>query len=491
MTEPGFVAPSPTGWWARKDRIGINENETDWVTSTTGVKPNIDYRPTMRIANPRVGPQAMRNKFRRNPRVIRFIPGGSTPAFDAIGAGAAASGTSWSWSHTIGSAAKAIIVVGTEKSSAAWMGVTGTVGGVAMDILGHQYHYSDGTYYGTWVLGLLNPPTGAQTVAISSTTSSQSCMNSISYTNTSAFDECIYQGNGGVDGNGSTWSAPGGGNTGTMTASATKPNQIFVGGFNALNSTTAWSGVAPTQRFKYDYSSSVNMPFIVGEAPNGNTLTATNASSINYGSLGAQLSSSLMPSYGAMGATASSGGGNISWSHTAKAGDYVIAAFVVQYGSATPVLSSITYGASNMTVLGSIAFNGDNTHGIMWVCGIAGVSAGAQTITPTITNGNYIERGTSLSFRNAASATLGGTNMYGYGTGSKTLATTCNADQLIVCAMGSQGNASMSAPTGGITRYFVAGNPNLLISTASTPTTFGVNPNNDYYGGLYVVLSST
>lgn len=62
MTEPGFVAPTPTGWWARKDKIGVNENETDIVTTTVGKPATIERRPTMKPANRFVGPMALRQR---------------------------------------------------------------------------------------------------------------------------------------------------------------------------------------------------------------------------------------------------------------------------------------------------------------------------------------------------------------------------------------------------------------------------------------------
>lgn len=490
MTEPGFVAPTPTGWWARKDRVGINENETEWVTTTAGATPQITYKGALRIAHPRVGPQAMRRNFRRKPRAQYVVP---VPEFDSLGGGAKSSGTSWSWSHTIGSNAKAIIVVGSAVSTAGWPIFSGTVGGVALDVLGHQYHGYDGTYfYSTFILGMLNPPTGTQTVAVSSTTSSAATgMNSLAYSNVAAFDEPIYQPMSGVDGSTTNYVALVA-NAGTMTAPAAKANQLFVGGFNPIAATTAWSSVTPNQRFNNTWSSGQNFPLIVGDARNGQTLTATYGASGNYGAVGIQLSPTAMPSFGAMGAGANAAPGNISWSHTAKAGDYVLAGVLAQYPGTAPTCTGVTYGSTSMTLLGSIAMNNANTNGVLWIYGLAGVSAGTYTITPTITTGStFYQTGNSISIHNASTATFSST-MYGTGSGAKTLATTCNPDQLIVFFGGAEAyaNATISAPTGGITRYFKVANPNLDISTASTPTTFGYTVNSDNYGACYVVMST-
>jgi len=70
VTQPGYVSPPSPGWWVRTDRVGTSETGFDWETSMAGYPPKQEYWRSLRIANPKVGPQAMRNKFRRKPRAV-------------------------------------------------------------------------------------------------------------------------------------------------------------------------------------------------------------------------------------------------------------------------------------------------------------------------------------------------------------------------------------------------------------------------------------
>ena len=121
-------------------------------------------------------------------------------AFDAVGAGANANATSLSWSHTIAAGASIVVPValgGYFSGISAPSGWTRSVtcGGVAMTVLGSMQGNNTASYPFVEVWGLLVPPTGAQTIAVSYVNAANTPYltgNSVSYTGVGSFDTPVY-----------------------------------------------------------------------------------------------------------------------------------------------------------------------------------------------------------------------------------------------------------------------------------------------------------
>lgn len=262
MTQPGYVEPPSPGWWERKDRIGVGDSEYGWDTHAVGLKPSIDYRRPLRIANPNVGPMAMRNKFRRKPisRTRRIVP-----TFDAIGAGnqvLVANKGSISWSHTIGTAATAVVVsVNVQNNDTLAPTISATVGGSAMTLLGScpQFSIQSGYYLYQWFFGILNPGSGSKTVAVTFNSASAgyyTTAQSVSYNSVSSF-----------------------GTVATATGSGTSPSlvvpsqsgdlvaQVF-GGY-----TSNFSSYTQSARSTQNYGAGAGGPQIMGDGPGAASLT--------------------------------------------------------------------------------------------------------------------------------------------------------------------------------------------------------------------------
>lgn len=284
MTEPGYVAPSPTGWWRRKDRIGVNENETDWVTTTSGVTPEILYKPVMRIANPNVGPQAMRNKFRRKPRSLYAR---TSATFDSIGGtyqGLILVNGTASISHTVGSGATCVLApLLTFSAGYATVTATATYAGQAMTQLGMVRNFTnDGTYGGEFFLfGYVNTttmPTGTQTIQITYANNGgyndYTSLGSVAYRGVAAFGTCTT-----VTGSGAACS---------QTVTATPGDLVF----NCFAKWTAtFANYTQTQRLNIPYSAGNGEAIVAGDgaATTTSVTFGTNEASMGYAGIGVPL----------------------------------------------------------------------------------------------------------------------------------------------------------------------------------------------------------
>lgn len=174
------------------------------------------------------------------------LEGGSTSAtsplvaaYESTGAGAHAHASSWSYSHTIGASAQALIVM-----VSTWAEVeptiTATCGGTPVPLIGEKYNYYQGYggYGSVRLFGLLSPPTGSRTIAVSATTSAYAGVNSVAYTNVSSFGAAVT--------NSGTTESP------TITV-ATKPGQVVVGAFGGWND-ARFTQPSGTARFNVPYT---------------------------------------------------------------------------------------------------------------------------------------------------------------------------------------------------------------------------------------------
>lgn len=198
-------------------------------------------------------------------RIFKPPPGGAPVIFDAVGAGAASGSSGFSWSHTIGTSARAVLVGVSSQSGNA---LTVKVGSTSMTQLGSFFSFGPTVYMSLWEL--LNPPTGAQTIAVSGA-GAANAGNSVSYNNVSGFGTVATNSGSGTTASQSITSA-----TGQMVF------QMFAYGgsagqtFSAYNQTSRWvqAGV-----------SSVTYPAMIGDAPGAATVNFS--ATISSGSWGA------------------------------------------------------------------------------------------------------------------------------------------------------------------------------------------------------------
>jgi hypothetical protein len=207
-------------------------------------------------------------------------------AFDALGAGTTGSksGTAtWSQTHVLGAQANAIFAAYSVWSTSTPTACTATCGGVAMTAISLQKAIfsvsSDPCTLA--IFGLLNPPTGSQSVAVTLTgggTTEDGFQDSVSYRNVSG------------------WGVP---VTNTATSASMTvgpvPNKpgglvfcMFCPGATATSTISAFSG---TTRKNQAWTSGVNFTTLIGDqATTGPvTLTATDSVSHPYGAIAVPL----------------------------------------------------------------------------------------------------------------------------------------------------------------------------------------------------------
>lgn len=158
-------------------------------------------------------------------------------AYDATGSGQTGTATSLSWTHIITGNA-VLAAVNLEVYGSTPPTVTAKVGSTPMAQLGFISNYSTGTYCeSAAIFGLLSSPTGSQTVTITSSATTYSAANSVSYSNVIGFGTVATN-----TGNGSTASISAGAAGWQMVANAffnsSYPNADL---FNSYNQTSRYS----------------------------------------------------------------------------------------------------------------------------------------------------------------------------------------------------------------------------------------------------------
>jgi hypothetical protein len=190
--------------------------------------------------------------------------------FDAAGAGYNAGGASGSWAHTISGNA---VLVGVACSANP---PTVKVGTTSMTSLGTPINLGGSFNY--FIFGLLNPPTGAQTIAVT---------NGSLFTNG---DSVSYSGVGSI---GTYATTSGSGTTISQTVSSASGQMVFHvcgknldGTFGAYNQTQRYSGGTPGN----------SPPLLMGDAPGAGSVSFTvTISSTSWMSLAALLIPSPIP----------------------------------------------------------------------------------------------------------------------------------------------------------------------------------------------------
>lgn len=175
--------------------------------------------------------------------------------------------------------------------------------------------------------------------------------------------------------------------------------------------------------------------------------------------------------------TASSG----TWSHTATAGAYVLV-FVTTTTSVT--VSSVTYGASAMSVLGSVNLNNVLSNGVLTLLGLASAPSGAQTVTVNMSAAHSYSAN-SVSYLNVGSVGAAATAFGSGGTASMTVSD--SSGQMIVCGLGDHAFTSVA---GGTQRYLTGGGvvgTTLILDSVSSSTLSAAA--SGVWAGIAVVLN--
>lgn len=312
------------------------------------------------------------------------------PAFDATAnsgiKSGVASGTAVTWTHTVAAGLPygVIVLVSNDTSmNAPNPTAVVTFGGVTCTSLGYVSVPFGGSDW-VWMFGANSIPSGSQTVSVKLTSAGGTfggIMASYTYLNVSAAAASTSVA--GTTTGGTPWYIP-------LTLPRTSPNpgRLFVGGLldggPLMNATTRY------------YSAGV----FGGDAGVIGAETSTIYSISGATSGWQQLCAvdllgppSLGPYY------TSFANGNASWRHSARPGDYVIVA--ITSGASTSA-SSVTYGGSAMTALGSTLLNNSAAQGDLQLFGISNVTGGLATVAATI-SGSGGWTGTSVSYGHVTS----------------------------------------------------------------------------------------
>jgi len=191
-------------------------------------------------------------------------------AFDAVGAGYTGTTTGPSWSHTIGAAANAIVAFVQPFIANSSPTITAKVGTTSMSQLGVISNYESGSGFFTsvYVFGLLNPPTGAQTIAVTASNSASTSANSLSFTNVASF--------------GTPTTASGASGNPSMTVSSAS-GQVIAQAFGGY--TTNFTAYNQTQEYNAAFVSSHNLSAVMGYAAGASSVTFSATGSQPWGGI--------------------------------------------------------------------------------------------------------------------------------------------------------------------------------------------------------------
>lgn len=192
-----------------------------------------------------------------------------TVQYDATGTGYGSGTTAASlvatWSHTSSPNANAVVVMGSAAFSGTSPGtvtITATYGGVTMTSLKTQI-FSGSTFSQMYMFGLINPPTGTQTVSVTVTCGSSSTIglngNSVSYTGVTSF---------GTAASNTASSAS------LSLSVSSASSQMVAQAFATNNLASSGDITAYNQSFRYTRTvTSTSFALIVGDAPGASTVS--------------------------------------------------------------------------------------------------------------------------------------------------------------------------------------------------------------------------
>ncbi|PQM45208.1 hypothetical protein C1Y40_04634 [Mycobacterium talmoniae] len=199
----------------------------------------------------------------------------NNPAYGSVGAGNYGS-SNFSWMQNI--TGNALLVDVAYYGSSSSPSLTVTVGGQTLTLLDSIEFYSAGifpTYYEVLLTyGLLDPPTGSQTVSVSGSWAATGA-NSTSYANVGSFGTAVTNSGSGT------------------TASLTVPSatgQMVHAAMASGGSSGSFSNFSPTQRFSQAVVSGNTKSYVIGDAPGGESVAfSASLSSASWGAVGIPL----------------------------------------------------------------------------------------------------------------------------------------------------------------------------------------------------------
>lgn len=199
------------------------------------------------------------------PLLADAITGG--PVCDSVADGYQANSASPSWTHVLTADAKAIVVAIQIWVNANPPTVTASIGATSLTQLGSNtnIYTTSGYYLHQYLFGMINPPTGSQTISISTTggTSWQTSGTSIAYQKVSSF--------------GSVTTAAVAGTAATMDVTSAS-NQRVLQAFTCANvGSGCFTGYTGAARFAADAGGGTE-PHIIGDKPG--------AASVNFSATG-------------------------------------------------------------------------------------------------------------------------------------------------------------------------------------------------------------
>lgn len=281
------------------------------------------------------------------------------PIYDSVGAGSAGLGATRSYTHTVGANTKAVVLYMNTSSASYSTTVaptpTVTFGGQAMELLGRTYAFTDGSTW-TWLCayGLLNPPTGAQTVS-ATLANSYTAMNTVAYTDVVGF--------GPVTTNTGSSTNP------TITSSSATGNKVVVGALAAY--TQAMSSVTTNQRSIQNYSNGVSYGLAIGDGdgPYQKTIACTAATG-SWAGLAVDLMRTV-PTYtkptwvGTGGGAYAKTNPGYSWIETVPADANLALLWVSEQPSDQGNTCTVTLGGTSMVEVTGSPWTYDFTSGFM------------------------------------------------------------------------------------------------------------------------------
>ncbi len=400
MTEPGYIPPPQPGWWVRKDRIGTAQTVTDFETSTAGYKPKHYWQRKNQVPHGKVGPMALRNKFRwrptRNPANILPI---TMPIFSSIGAGAQGLSTSLSFTHTLDATAKAVILYvsysNATNSSAVLPSPTVTFGGVAMSQLGAIYQHYDGSNF-AWLLayGLLNPPQGSNTVTVAGI-NSYITMNSVAYRNVSGWGAVTALPHGSWLGNPAVANP-------SITAGSPDSNRLVSAAIAGYTQT--FSAVTPRERHIKNYTSAQGLSLAIGDTDGPLGTVGLTAASQSTAAMTVELECTV-PTYTTptwvgtgLGTTGPNGKQTPSWTwrETVPSEANCAVLWLSELPTAIPKTCTVTLGGTSMVEMVGSPWTYDSSSNWNRMRGfyLLNPSTGSQAVAITTTTNNYIHAST-------------------------------------------------------------------------------------------------
>lgn len=361
----------------------------------------------------------------------------SVPIVDAVGGGnfgITTNAADITWSHTIASDATALVVgISYAVTAGGVAALDAKCGATAMTQLGSVAATAGN---GVIFFGLMNPPTGVQTISVGIAAGSgdqyADAGTSISYKNATGFG--LLQTTTGTSAN------P------TQSVSNTA-NMRLVQAITTLNTTgggaSAMTGYTQTSRYNAGYTAGQKLQTLIGDmagAAGSVTGTANTSTSSAY-------ASAMLPILGPY-----------QWTHTATAGSTVLAALTVGRSSDSAGYATwtrtLTYDGVAMTSLGVVNNNNTATSGFTELFVLKNAPSGAKTIAVSLVGAGTIAAitGCSASYLNVEAVGAVGTGYGGSTVASAGPVTTGQGGpQLIVSAIGAvnatPASAAISSPS--------------------------------------------